>query len=51
MEARLPLEIGDRIELVPSHIDTTVNLHDTYYGYRDGILEAIWPVAARGKVQ
>ncbi|HEX4206897.1 MAG TPA: DSD1 family PLP-dependent enzyme [Ktedonobacteraceae bacterium] len=45
------LEVGDRIELIPSHIDTTINLHDSYYAYRDGTLEAIWPVAARGKVQ
>ncbi len=51
MEVNLPLEVGDRLEFVPSHIDTTVNLHDTYYAYRDGKLEAIWPVAARGKVQ
>jgi D-serine deaminase-like pyridoxal phosphate-dependent protein len=45
------LEVGDRIELIPSHIDTTINLHDYYYAYRNGKLEAIWPVAARGKVQ
>ncbi len=45
------LTIGDRIALYPSHIDTTINLHDTYYAYRNGLLEAIWPVAARGKVQ
>ena len=45
------LEVGDRIELIPSHIDTTINLHDDYYAYRNGKLEAIWPVAARGKVQ
>ncbi|HLZ63454.1 MAG TPA: DSD1 family PLP-dependent enzyme [Ktedonosporobacter sp.] len=47
----IALTVGDRIEFIPSHIDTTVNLHDTYYAYRNGILEAIWPVAARGKVQ
>ncbi|MGH2508224.1 MAG: DSD1 family PLP-dependent enzyme [Ktedonobacteraceae bacterium] len=47
----LPLAIGERVELLPSHIDTTVNLHDYYYAHRGGILEAIWPVAARGKVQ
>lgn len=46
-----PLEIGDRVELIPSHIDPTINLHDFYYAYRDGELTAIWPVAARGKVQ
>lgn len=49
--AQLPLAIGERIELIPSHIDTTINLHDTYYAHRNGILEAIWPVLARGKVQ
>jgi D-serine deaminase-like pyridoxal phosphate-dependent protein len=47
----VPFAIGDRVPLIPSHIDTTINLHDTYYAYRDGIIEAIWPVAARGKVQ
>jgi D-serine deaminase-like pyridoxal phosphate-dependent protein len=45
------LQIGDRVELLPSHIDTTINLHDYYYAYRHGKLEAIWPVATRGKVQ
>lgn len=45
------LEIGARIEILPSHIDTTINLHDTYYAHRNGVLEAIWPVATRGKVQ
>ena len=51
VSANLPLQVGDRIELIPSHIDTTINLHDYYYAYRNGKLEAIWPVAARGKVQ
>lgn len=49
--ARASLNVGDRVELIPSHIDTTVNLHDVYYAHREGNLEAIWPVAARGKVQ
>lgn len=44
------LEVGDRVRMVPSHIDPTINLHDFYYGYRDGIIQEIWPVAARGKV-
>ncbi len=47
----LRLDIGTRLELIPSHIDTTVNLFDVYYGIRNGIIEAIWPVSARGKVQ
>lgn len=45
------LQVGTRVEFVPSHIDTTINLHDMYYAYRDGKLEAIWQVTARGKVQ
>jgi D-serine deaminase-like pyridoxal phosphate-dependent protein len=45
------LAIGDRVELLPSHIDTTINLHDTYRLHRDGVLCASWPVAARGRVQ
>lgn len=49
--ARQGFVVGDRIELLPSHIDTTINLHDTYYAHRNGIIEAIWPVSARGKVQ
>jgi D-serine deaminase-like pyridoxal phosphate-dependent protein len=49
--ANTALSIGERVEFLPSHIDTTINLHDAYYAYRDGIIVAIWPVAARGKVQ
>lgn len=45
------LKIGDRVEMIPSHIDPTVNLHDVYYAHRDGIIEEIWDVDARGKVQ
>lgn len=45
------LAIGDRVELIPSHIDPTINLHDFFYAYRNGVIQEIWPVAARGKVQ
>jgi D-serine deaminase-like pyridoxal phosphate-dependent protein len=51
LEQQPYLEVGARIALIPSHIDTTINLHDTYYAHRNGVLEAIWPVATRGKVQ
>lgn len=46
-----PLDVGDRVEMIPSHIDPTVNLHDFYYAYRAGVVEEIWPVDSRGKVQ
>ncbi|KAJ5902553.1 hypothetical protein N7495_003081 [Penicillium taxi] len=45
------LSVGDRVEMIPSHIDPTVNLHDYYYAYRNGVIEEIWPVDSRGKVQ
>jgi len=51
LSAATSLAVGERVEIIPSHIDTTVNLHDVYYAHRAGVLEAIWPVAARGKVQ
>lgn len=39
---------GDRIELWPSHIDPTINLHDVIYAANeDGSVER-WPVTARG---
>ena len=42
---------GARIELVPSHCDTTVNLYDQYVCVRKGVVEAVWPIAARGRIQ
>jgi D-serine deaminase-like pyridoxal phosphate-dependent protein len=50
-EKAADLPVGARIEMIPSHIDPTVNLHDFYYAHRNGVIEEIWPVAARGKVQ
>ena len=45
------LRPGDRVELVPNHGCTTINLHDEYHVIRRGVLEAVWPIAARGKVR
>ncbi|MHB8630826.1 MAG: DSD1 family PLP-dependent enzyme [Candidatus Limnocylindria bacterium] len=42
---------GERIELIPSHCDTTVNLHDRYVCVRNGVVVAVWPIAARGRIQ
>jgi len=44
-------EVGDRIEWIPPHVCTTVNLHDTLVGTRDGYVEEVWDVQARGKVR
>ena len=45
------LQPGDKLELIPSHGDTTLNIHDAYYCLRNGQVEAIWPIAARGRSQ
>jgi D-serine deaminase-like pyridoxal phosphate-dependent protein len=45
----LRLEAGSRIRLLPSHGDTTINLHDEYVVLRDGRPSETWPIAARGK--
>jgi D-serine deaminase-like pyridoxal phosphate-dependent protein len=40
---------GERVELVPSHCDTTVNLYDAYVCVRAGVVADVWPVGARGR--
>ena len=37
---------GMKIELVPSHGDTTINLHSEYYVVRGDEVIAIWPIEA-----
>ena len=43
------LKVGDKLKLVPGHCDPTCNLHDWYVGVRNGKVEVLWPVTARGK--
>lgn len=43
-----PVTPGERIWLVPGHCDPTVNLYDFLVAIRDGGVEAVWPVEARG---
>ena len=45
------LVVGDRVALLPSHIDTTVALHDVFHVIRDDAFVDTWVIAARGKVQ
>lgn len=48
-DAARGLRIGDRVEIIPSHCDTTVNLYDVFHVVRGGTVEALWPIAARGR--
>ncbi|MFA5536260.1 MAG: DSD1 family PLP-dependent enzyme [Bacillota bacterium] len=43
--------IGDVLRLAPSHCCTTANLHDIIYCTRNGFVEQVWPVNARGRYQ
>lgn len=43
------LKVNDKLRLVPGHCDPTCNLHDWYVGVRNGKVEKLWPVSARGK--
>jgi D-serine deaminase-like pyridoxal phosphate-dependent protein len=52
LEFRTPnydLHPGDRVELIPSHGCTTINLFDCYHVIRDGRLEAVWEISGRGR--
>jgi D-serine deaminase-like pyridoxal phosphate-dependent protein len=40
--------LGEQLLLVPGHCDPTVNLYDWYVCVRRGIVEALWPITARG---
>lgn len=43
------LKVNDKLRLVPGHCDPTCNVHDWYVGVRNGVVESVWPVSARGK--
>jgi len=43
--------LGAKLLLVPGHCDPTVNLHDWFVCVRGGVVEALWPVSARGALQ
>ena len=44
------LDLKDKIRLIPGHCDPTCNLHDYLIGIRNGIVETVWPITARGKL-
>ena len=42
------LELGDKVMLIPGHCDPTINLHEWFVGVRNGRVETLWPITARG---
>ena len=45
--ARRP-QLGEKLMLIPGHCDPTINLHNWYVGVRNGRVEEIWDIDARG---
>ncbi len=45
------LEVGDRLEVIPLHVCSSVNLFDTAAGVRAGVVERELVIAGRGKVR
>lgn len=41
--------VGDLVRLVPNHVCIVVHLNDTILGVRGNVVEASWPVSARGR--
>ena len=44
------LSIGERIEIVPGYGDFTTVLHNFFFGIRGGLLEVVWPLEGRGRL-
>lgn len=44
-------KVGDKLEVIVPHCDPVVNLYDVMYGIRNGKVESVIPILARGKSQ
>ena len=42
-------QVGEKLELIVSHCDPVVNLYDQMYAVRNGVVESVWEVSARGQ--
>jgi len=47
----LTVKVGDALDILVGYGDETVCLHDTLYGVREGVVEAVWPIVGRGKLR
>jgi D-serine deaminase-like pyridoxal phosphate-dependent protein len=50
-QGAIAAELGDRIEFIVPHCDPTVNLYDNIHVLKGNVVEAVWPITARGKSQ
>ena len=47
-EGQMPFDVGDQFLLLSGQQDILVNRWDQFIGVRDGGVEAVWPILARG---
>jgi D-serine deaminase-like pyridoxal phosphate-dependent protein len=45
------VRIGERLQVIPSHVCACVNMFDVAHGIRDGRLEREFPITGRGRVR
>lgn len=45
------LQVGDKVDFVVGYTDATLFLHDRLYGLRNDVVEVVWEIAGRGKLQ
>ncbi|MFN8624039.1 MAG: DSD1 family PLP-dependent enzyme [Chloroflexota bacterium] len=45
-----PLRIGDKVRFIPEYTDTTTFRHDAFVAIRNGVVESVIPLAARGRL-
>jgi D-serine deaminase-like pyridoxal phosphate-dependent protein len=43
-----PVRVGDRVRVIPGHVDPTVAYHETFHVVRDGTVVDMWPIDMRG---
>ncbi|MGD2247426.1 MAG: alanine racemase [Candidatus Methanofastidiosia archaeon] len=47
-EPNTNIKVGDAVEVIPPHSDTTAKLHNMYFGIRKDTVEVVWPNYGRG---
>ena len=51
LPADAPLQIGDHVQIVPSHGCTTSNLYREYVVHQNGVVVDLWPIEGSGQLR
>lgn len=46
-DTHINISLGDRVEIIPPHIDPTVNLYSHIFCIRNNKVESVWPIVGR----